>query len=222
MKRRPREINTFSLSAIDLFACATGAFLLLAVILLQYRSKEEPTPPAIVQPTPMPTPVPTPTPSEIPEGFQIEVPLGIDVEWKDRGVDLDLHVVHNGEVVFFGNPATRWGILTKDETKSVREVNREVFFAPRFDQGITEGNYKVYLAYYGGRGSGPYEVSGKLVVFPGRTAEASYPFKVSVQTVHRGAPQVTTPPSPVALEFDISLPPGASGEDEEDFQVQVR
>ena len=41
MKRRPdRSIEIFSLSAIDLFAAAMGAFALLAVILLPYYQKE--------------------------------------------------------------------------------------------------------------------------------------------------------------------------------------
>ena len=41
MKRRPdREVNVFSLSAVDLFAAAMGAFALLAIILLPYYQKE--------------------------------------------------------------------------------------------------------------------------------------------------------------------------------------
>jgi len=41
MKRRPaRDIEIFSLSAIDLFAAAMGAFALLAIILLPYYQNE--------------------------------------------------------------------------------------------------------------------------------------------------------------------------------------
>ena len=41
MKRRvDREVNVFSLSAVDLFAAAMGAFALLAIILLPYYQKE--------------------------------------------------------------------------------------------------------------------------------------------------------------------------------------
>ncbi|MEM7731138.1 MAG: hypothetical protein AAF311_18095 [Pseudomonadota bacterium] len=41
MKKRPdREVNVFSLSAVDLFAAAMGAFALLAIILLPYYQKE--------------------------------------------------------------------------------------------------------------------------------------------------------------------------------------
>lgn len=45
MKKRSREIQVFSISAIDLFACAMGGFLLVAIVLLQFRSKEDPKPP---------------------------------------------------------------------------------------------------------------------------------------------------------------------------------
>lgn len=40
MKRRAREIEVFSMSAIDLFAAAMGAFALLAIILLPYYQNE--------------------------------------------------------------------------------------------------------------------------------------------------------------------------------------
>ena len=40
MKKRSRDIEIFSLSAIDLFAAAMGAFALLAIILLPYYQKE--------------------------------------------------------------------------------------------------------------------------------------------------------------------------------------
>ncbi len=36
MKRRNREINVFSMSALDLFACALGAFILIAIVLFPY------------------------------------------------------------------------------------------------------------------------------------------------------------------------------------------
>lgn len=41
MKRPSREINIFSLSALDLFASALGAFILLAVIQFPYTKKNE-------------------------------------------------------------------------------------------------------------------------------------------------------------------------------------
>ncbi|MBU2569307.1 MAG: hypothetical protein KJ725_04595 [Gammaproteobacteria bacterium] len=42
MRRRNREISIFSMSALDLFASALGAFVLLTLILLPYYLKESP------------------------------------------------------------------------------------------------------------------------------------------------------------------------------------
>jgi hypothetical protein len=41
MKRRFRDISVFSISAIDLFACAMGAFVVISLILLENKSKKE-------------------------------------------------------------------------------------------------------------------------------------------------------------------------------------
>ena len=41
MKKRSREISVFSISAIDLFACAMGAFVVISLILLQNKSKKD-------------------------------------------------------------------------------------------------------------------------------------------------------------------------------------
>ena len=42
MKRKNREINIFNMSALDLFASAMGAFLVLAVVALPYYLKVDP------------------------------------------------------------------------------------------------------------------------------------------------------------------------------------
>ena len=41
MKKRSREINIFSMSALDLFACSMGAFILITLILFPYYLKKE-------------------------------------------------------------------------------------------------------------------------------------------------------------------------------------
>ena len=51
MKRRQRDLNVFTISAIDLFACATGAFILLALMLFQYYVKKDENP---REPVPVP------------------------------------------------------------------------------------------------------------------------------------------------------------------------
>ena len=53
MKKRSRDLAPFSLSAIDLFACATGAFLLLAIVLFQYYLKANQAPETVELPPPV-------------------------------------------------------------------------------------------------------------------------------------------------------------------------
>ena len=64
MKRRSREINIFSMSALDLFASALGAFILIAIVIFPYFPNASPTvvvpcPPVPAPPDPAP-PVPCP------------------------------------------------------------------------------------------------------------------------------------------------------------------
>ena len=42
MKNRSREINIFSMSALDLFASALGAFILIAIVLMPYFLRVDP------------------------------------------------------------------------------------------------------------------------------------------------------------------------------------
>ena len=44
MKQRNREINIFNMSALDLFASALGAFILITLILLPFFPNLDPTP----------------------------------------------------------------------------------------------------------------------------------------------------------------------------------
>jgi len=228
VKRRSRDISVFSTSAIDLFASSMGAFIIIALILIvntsQKSAKQEGSPP---RPTPAPSPPPIPpepAPTPLFSGFEVEVPLGIVVEWQDKGIDIDLHVNHKGKTVYFKNRVTRWGILTRDEQQAENAKNREIFFCPRFDRNESTGIYRVYLACYRGYDRpATYRVTGKIVVFPGTPAEISTPFHARVQSNHKGAPEVSpSSPSPTALEFEILLPPGSSGARDQDFQVIIR
>ena len=64
IRKRLKEINIFSMSVVDLFACALGAFILIALILFPYYLKSDPVPCPIC-PDPTPCPIcepPTPCP----------------------------------------------------------------------------------------------------------------------------------------------------------------
>lgn len=71
MKQRNREINIFSISALDLFASALGAFILLSIVFMVFFTMTAKTPPATPE-APDPTPpqcpeVPAPRAPECPE-----------------------------------------------------------------------------------------------------------------------------------------------------------
>ena len=66
MKRKKREVSAFNMSAVDLFASAMGAFILLAVIALPFFPKTSDSPPAPVCPEPSPViPVPAACPDPV-------------------------------------------------------------------------------------------------------------------------------------------------------------
>ena len=70
MKQRNREINIFSISALDLFASALGAFILLSIVFMVFFTMTAKTPPAPEAPEPTPPQcpeVPAPPAPECPE-----------------------------------------------------------------------------------------------------------------------------------------------------------
>ncbi|NVK10554.1 MAG: VWA domain-containing protein [Gammaproteobacteria bacterium] len=91
MKRKQREVSAFNMSAVDLFASAMGAFILLAVIALPFFPKTSETPPAPVCPDPTPVPT-TPVPQACPEPEVLECPVCPDVP-EDAFVLKDVDVV---------------------------------------------------------------------------------------------------------------------------------
>lgn len=60
MKVRSREINIFSMSALDLFASALGAFILLSVMSLPFFPNTSMSPPIVIETPPDPEPIPDP------------------------------------------------------------------------------------------------------------------------------------------------------------------
>ena len=84
MKKRSREINIFSISALDLFASALGAFILMSLIFMVFftmtaktpapQAEPVPTPPAPAPPAPQCPEVPAPEPVECPKPVPAPVP----------------------------------------------------------------------------------------------------------------------------------------------------
>jgi hypothetical protein len=94
MKRRQRDLNVFTISAIDLFACATGAFILLSLILFQYYLKKDDKPP---EPVPVPADM---TAEEAKETIQ-KLTAALD-EAKKETQDLRLETERNRQLAFLG------------------------------------------------------------------------------------------------------------------------
>ncbi len=186
MRRPSREVNIFSLSALDLFASATGAFAILAVILFPYYLQQgdadvvnsvpeppvqpvEPQPPVPVPPTPVPpTPVP-PEPKK--QGFPVPIDFAIRIDWPNPAIDVDLHVEHTDpdgvdSVVDYRPENIRrpWGRLMRDQRDSRVSTPWEVFYAPIFDDS-SPGAYRAYISYYSG-GSANVPVKGEVLLYP--------------------------------------------------------
>lgn len=158
MKRRSKELNIFSMSALDLFASAMGAFILITLILMPYYLKEAPVPddgfgpeecPIIDVPQcPVcPTPQAVDAPDCPPPTNQIEIAdnlLVFIMSW-DEEVDIDLHIkTPDGEFSYeqktiSGAP----GEIKKDDVDG-GEGSVEVWIS----QGPTVGNYEIYFNNY--------------------------------------------------------------------------
>lgn len=93
MKRRNREISIFSMSALDLFASALGAFILLAIVIFPYfpntglapvvviaGPEPEPCPPVLpCPPVPGPCPPCPPPPPPARQFPHLDLVIGLDV-----------------------------------------------------------------------------------------------------------------------------------------------
>ncbi len=104
MRRRSRELNIFSMSALDLFASALGAFILITLILMPYYLRQKPVPPvpptcpicppvpaSAPAPVPVPAPEPEPVPAPAPKTIIMDKLIMINMQWAKK-TDIDLHV----------------------------------------------------------------------------------------------------------------------------------
>lgn len=157
MRRKNRELNIFSMSALDLFASSLGAFILITLILMPYYKKQDssvsetqqcPTaaPPCPVCPTSTPT-CPSPPPPQ--PAVVMDKLLLIQMFWTKKA-DIDLHV-HTPDGHYYYERKeipNRPGQLTIDNTKggSAGKLAKELWitFEP------TLGNYKICYQYFAG------------------------------------------------------------------------
>lgn len=176
MKRRSREINIFSMSALDLFAGAMGAFIILAVISLPYFgnthriSDEE----LIAEAEAAREEARAQT--EERERVELELAecrvqhdrveseleicrrniksnfLLVLMSWDTRGVDVDLHVTDpEGREFYFPEASrTHVGSAARLEEDNTVGPGNEIWLHPQ----VTPGEYVIeYNLYRGGRGA---------------------------------------------------------------------
>lgn len=185
MKRKDRELNVFSMSALDLFASALGAFILITLVLMPYYLKRTPTPePAQSCPAPTPAPAcpvcPTPAPAPVcpppspPATVVMDKLLMIEMIWA-REVDVDLYVKTPNGVYSYRNRSiqgsgaelihdnTEGGWPESDEREAKVAKEYWLSFEP------SEGEYQVCFKHEGESGvvpvrgrihkpSGPHEI----------------------------------------------------------------
>lgn len=103
MRRKNRDISVFSTSALDLFASALGAFILIVLVLMPYYKKEnpevEPQPPCEAPPLPVCQACPKPKPKQCPKPKPQVVKriladsfLILTIEWVQMA-DIDLYIL---------------------------------------------------------------------------------------------------------------------------------
>ena len=184
MRRKSSELNIFSMSALDLFASALGAFILIMLILLPYYKKQQTTVPPTPQVCPVPTPIPQcpscpapapvpicpscPTPAPAPECPPMPTPtvkfadnlLVIEMSWTKRG-DIDLYVETVDGTYSYQNKyiSGKPGRLTLDNRKGGTSKSPAFEIWKSFKP--TKGLYKVCYKYYAGD-NGTIAVRGSL------------------------------------------------------------
>lgn len=195
MRRRSKELNIFSMSALDLFASAMGAFILITLILMPYylNQSDAPTPEAGFGPEDCPVievpqcPVcPTPEPIEAPQcppitnQIQIADNLLVFVMFWDVEVDIDLYIrTPDGEFYYLqklipGAP----GEITKDDTDG-GDGTVEVWIS----QEPTAGDYEIAFDNYTAESAvqvwgALYKPTGEVNIAPFNLSGSSEPIPV--------------------------------------------
>lgn len=163
MKARGRALNIFSMSALDLFASALGAFILLAAIALPFfantaqlddatllsqivQAREE-----LAQ-----------AQAELEEAAKANFMVVI-MSWSTED-DVDLHVIDPAGNEFFYEQKEHPGSEAKLEVDVVNGPGNELWLHPK----VTPGEYVVDYVYYADRTGRPVRVRGTVLHRDGR------------------------------------------------------
>lgn len=215
MKKKNRDINIFSMSALDLFASAMGAFLLIAVIALPYYLKVDKN--LIEQVKKLEEDIQSSKAAnkQLQEQNQqmkkqnealqkansdLKGQLSktfcvINMQWKSTKVqDVDLHVVdpsgneYSFEVKSYPNKSAYFVFDSKGVKKGA-----EVWV----EKELQAGDYKIYYTYYSG--TGPVNIKGSIYTksftedLPTKTMRVPNPkHKELIATIHVDSNQNAT------------------------------
>ena len=189
MRRRNREINIFSMSALDLFASALGAFILISIVIFPYFGNISPVDPeslrqrlrevrrqlAQTQSEFAQTQSElTQSQSQLAQAMEREAELQsalererlkfvlVTISWS-RSDDVDLHVVDPSGREYAYDARSHTGSTARFEEDATRGPGNEVWLHPRAEPG----EYVVYYNLFSARGDG-VEVRGAVIPATGR------------------------------------------------------
>ena len=129
MKRRSREISIFSMSALDLFASALGAFILIAIVIFPYfpnTSLASPSPPVPapacppVRPCP-PVPDPAPPTTQFPH-LDLVIALDVSGSMGDEIARLKAEVDQLSSVLIGLTPSLGMGVVAFGDRRWARAI----------------------------------------------------------------------------------------------------
>jgi hypothetical protein len=202
MQRKNRDINIFSLSAIDLFCSGMGAIMVLMVLLMPYymRPEAEPMQQALDQAREelaSARQAEAAAREEVARSRQAEAAarseatraqsenaalrssaskpvLAVAISWDAAGTDIDLHIVDPSGRTFYFGKKTNPGSPAAMEVDSTVGPGNELWLHPQ----ATPGTYKIFYDYYSGR-SPSVPVRGFVVYQGGRIPLSSSPVVLS-------------------------------------------
>lgn len=172
MKARGQALNIFSMSALDLFASALGAFILLAVIALPFFANTAQLDDATLLSQIVQTREELAQAQEELAQAQEELKeaakanfMVVIISWSTTD-DVDLHVTDPAGNEFFYRQKEHPGSEAKLEVDVTRGPGNELWLHPK----VTPGEYVVEYVYYDDRNGRPVRVRGTVLHRDGRIA----------------------------------------------------
>lgn len=168
LRRRRRHIEIFSISALDLFASALGAFILVTIILFPYYGEGRTAPERLA--------LKDETIRRLESQLEAARPPGppfvlVRIRWAASGADVDLHVTDPAGQEFFWRRPNASGL---DYASSAAELSSDMTGGPGVEvwehPAATPGPYQIDYVANGLPAGSTVEVSGAVFDRTGRRA----------------------------------------------------